>query len=162
MTSGAEYVRAADIARLMGISIRTARRWIADKDQASLFPRRLAAPTARRAAPTSPRSSASTIRLSVPFCGPANAFSSRRRMASERPTPSCSAIRSTSATMAGGRRTATTGSRPPGLGGRPRPRFFGLRFFWFTLIDFAIFLVYHNSEPMGSANFPPALTQAKR
>jgi excisionase family DNA binding protein len=31
MTSGAEYVRAADIARLMGISIRTARRWIADE-----------------------------------------------------------------------------------------------------------------------------------
>jgi excisionase family DNA binding protein len=31
MTSGADYVRAADIARLTGVSIRTARRWIADQ-----------------------------------------------------------------------------------------------------------------------------------
>jgi excisionase family DNA binding protein len=31
MTSRAEYLRAADIARLIGISIRTVRRWIADE-----------------------------------------------------------------------------------------------------------------------------------
>jgi excisionase family DNA binding protein len=31
MTGGTEYLRAADIARLMGISIRTVRRWIADE-----------------------------------------------------------------------------------------------------------------------------------
>lgn len=29
MTNGTEYLRAADIARLTGVSIRTARRWIA-------------------------------------------------------------------------------------------------------------------------------------
>ena len=31
MTSRAEYLRAADIARLTGMSIRTVRRWIADE-----------------------------------------------------------------------------------------------------------------------------------
>ena len=31
MTSRAEYLRAADIARLIGISLRTVRRWIADE-----------------------------------------------------------------------------------------------------------------------------------
>ena len=31
MTCRTEYVRAADIARLTGVSIRTARRWIADE-----------------------------------------------------------------------------------------------------------------------------------
>lgn len=31
MTSGPEYLRAADIARLTGASMRTVRRWIADK-----------------------------------------------------------------------------------------------------------------------------------
>ena len=31
MTGGTEYLRAADIARLTGISIRTVRRWIADE-----------------------------------------------------------------------------------------------------------------------------------
>ena len=31
MTSGADYVRAAEIARLTGVSIRTARRWIAEE-----------------------------------------------------------------------------------------------------------------------------------
>ena len=31
MTDGTEYLRAADIARLTGISIRTVRRWIADE-----------------------------------------------------------------------------------------------------------------------------------
>jgi excisionase family DNA binding protein len=31
MTSGAEYLRAADIVRLTGMSIRTVRRWIADE-----------------------------------------------------------------------------------------------------------------------------------
>jgi excisionase family DNA binding protein len=35
MTSGAEYLRAADIARLLGISLRTVRRWIADGTLAS-------------------------------------------------------------------------------------------------------------------------------
>jgi excisionase family DNA binding protein len=31
MTDGAEYLRARDIARLTGVSIRTARRWISDE-----------------------------------------------------------------------------------------------------------------------------------
>jgi excisionase family DNA binding protein len=31
MTGGIEYLRAADIARLLGVSIRTVRRWIDDK-----------------------------------------------------------------------------------------------------------------------------------
>ena len=31
MTNGREYLRAADIVRLTGISLRTARRWIADE-----------------------------------------------------------------------------------------------------------------------------------
>jgi excisionase family DNA binding protein len=31
MTGGAEYLRAADIVRLTGVSIRTVRRWIADE-----------------------------------------------------------------------------------------------------------------------------------
>ncbi len=31
MTGGTEYLRASDIARLTGVSIRTARRWIADE-----------------------------------------------------------------------------------------------------------------------------------
>lgn len=31
MTEGPEYLRAADIARLTGVSIRTARRWIAKR-----------------------------------------------------------------------------------------------------------------------------------
>jgi excisionase family DNA binding protein len=31
MTDGTEYLRAADIVRLTGVSIRTVRRWIADK-----------------------------------------------------------------------------------------------------------------------------------
>ena len=31
MTGGTEYLRAADIARLTGTSIRTVRRWIADE-----------------------------------------------------------------------------------------------------------------------------------
>ena len=31
MTGGAKYLRAADIVRLTGISIRTVRRWIADE-----------------------------------------------------------------------------------------------------------------------------------
>jgi excisionase family DNA binding protein len=31
MTDGKEYLRAADISRLTGVSIRTARRWIADE-----------------------------------------------------------------------------------------------------------------------------------
>ena len=31
MTGGAEYLRAAEIARLTGMSIRTVRRWIADE-----------------------------------------------------------------------------------------------------------------------------------
>lgn len=31
MTEGTEYLRASDIARLTGVSIRTARRWIADE-----------------------------------------------------------------------------------------------------------------------------------
>ena len=31
MTGGTEYLRAADIARLTGMSIRTVRRWIADE-----------------------------------------------------------------------------------------------------------------------------------
>ena len=31
MTEGKEYLRAADIARLTGMSIRTVRRWIADE-----------------------------------------------------------------------------------------------------------------------------------
>jgi excisionase family DNA binding protein len=36
MTSGTEYFRAADIARLMEISIRTVRRWIAEETLPSL------------------------------------------------------------------------------------------------------------------------------
>jgi excisionase family DNA binding protein len=35
MTDGTEYLRAADIARLTGVSIRTARRWIAKRLLAS-------------------------------------------------------------------------------------------------------------------------------
>jgi hypothetical protein len=35
MTDGTEYLRAADIARLTGMSIRTARRWIAKRLVAS-------------------------------------------------------------------------------------------------------------------------------
>jgi excisionase family DNA binding protein len=31
MTDGAEYLRAGDIARLSGASVRTVRRWIADR-----------------------------------------------------------------------------------------------------------------------------------
>jgi excisionase family DNA binding protein len=31
MTRGTDYLRASDIARLTGVSIRTARRWIADE-----------------------------------------------------------------------------------------------------------------------------------
>jgi excisionase family DNA binding protein len=31
MTDGTEYLRAADIVRLTGVSIRTVRRWIADE-----------------------------------------------------------------------------------------------------------------------------------
>jgi len=31
MTGGTEYLRAADIVRLTGVSIRTVRRWIADE-----------------------------------------------------------------------------------------------------------------------------------
>ncbi len=31
MTGGTEYIRATDIARLTGLSIRTVRRWIADE-----------------------------------------------------------------------------------------------------------------------------------
>lgn len=31
MTAGAEYLRARDIAQLTGVSLRTARRWIADE-----------------------------------------------------------------------------------------------------------------------------------
>ena len=35
MTNAPEYLRAGDIARLTGVSLRTARRWIADKILAS-------------------------------------------------------------------------------------------------------------------------------
>jgi excisionase family DNA binding protein len=35
MTSGSEYLRARDIVRLTGVSLRTARRWIASKMVAS-------------------------------------------------------------------------------------------------------------------------------
>ncbi len=35
MTNAAEYLRARDIARLTGVSLRTARRWIANKILAS-------------------------------------------------------------------------------------------------------------------------------
>ena len=35
MTNGQEYLRARDIAQLTGISLRTARRWIANKTLAS-------------------------------------------------------------------------------------------------------------------------------
>lgn len=31
MTAGAEYLRAADIQRLLGVSLRTVRRWITDE-----------------------------------------------------------------------------------------------------------------------------------
>jgi hypothetical protein len=58
-----------------------------------------------------------------------NPSSTSRRMASERLTSLDSAHASTSAVRSTGSRTAETGSRP--VAGRPR-------FFWFTLIDFAM------------------------
>jgi excisionase family DNA binding protein len=36
MTGGTEYLRAADIVRLTGVSIRTVRRWIADRTLPSI------------------------------------------------------------------------------------------------------------------------------
>jgi hypothetical protein len=83
-----------------------------------------------------------------------NAISISRRIASEREGLSfcCLAQLSISALSVGGSRSANTGVSP--VGGRPR-------FFRNTGIDIRIILYYVKGEPMESANFPPALTQAK-
>jgi hypothetical protein len=86
----------------------------------------------------------------------ASANSIRRRIASDREGLSfcCLAQLSMASRVLGGRRTVKTGSWP--VAGRPR--FFGV-----TVIDSLAISVLREkgaSEPMGSFNFPPALTQA--